>query len=179
MDIFIKIVNAISMYSIPVFILGFLVYGLSQKVNVYESFTEGAKEGFTTAVTIIPFLVAMLVAIGVFRASGAMELMTKALRPITSRIGVPEEIIPMALIRPLSGGGAKGVMTELVNTHGPQSLIGRMAAIMMGSTETTFYVLAVYFGSVAIKNQRHAASAGLIADFAGLVAAIMVTKLFF
>lgn len=179
MNIFIDIVEAISKYAIPVLILGFVGYSMYKKVNVYESFTEGAKEGFTTAVTIIPFLVAMLVAIGIFRASGAMDLLGRLLNPITSRLGVPSEVIPMALIRPLSGGGAQGVMTDLIQTHGPESLIGRMAAIMMGSTETTFYVLAVYFGSVGIKNQRHSVSAGLLADLAGLVVAIAITRIFF
>lgn len=176
---FIKIMEAISTYAIPLIIVGFIVFGMSRKLNVYESFTEGAKEGFSTAVRIIPFLVAMLVAIGVFRASGAMDLLTKALSPITSKIGMPGEVLPMAFMRPLSGGGAQGLMSDLITNHGPESLIGRMAAVMMGSTETTFYVLAVYFGSVAVKKQRHALPVGLLADFAGLVTAVLVTRLFF
>ena len=150
---FVKIMEYISLYAIPLVIVGFVIYGLIKKVKVYESFTEGAKEGFTTAVRIIPFLVAILVAIGVFRASGAMDLLTKAFSPITNKIGMPGEVLPMALMRPLSGGGARGVMSDLITTHGPESLIGRMAAVMMGSTETTFYVLAVYFGSVGIRNK--------------------------
>ncbi|MEY8415438.1 spore maturation protein [Tissierella praeacuta] len=176
---FIKVIEAISNYAIPLIIVGFLVFGMSKKVKVYESFTEGAKEGFTTAVRIIPFLVAMLVAIGVFRASGAMDLLTKALSPITNLIGMPGEILPMAFMRPLSGGGAEGIMTDLITTHGPESLIGRMAAVMMGSTETTFYVLSVYFGSVSVKKQRHALPVGLLADLAGLITAVLVTRLFF
>ncbi len=176
---FVKVMQAISTYAIPFIIVGFVVFGMAKKVKVYESFTEGAKEGFTTAVRIIPFLVAMLVAIGAFRASGAMDLITKALSPITSKIGMPGEILPMAFMRPLSGGGAQGLMSDLITTHGPESLIGRMAAVMMGSTETTFYVLAVYFGSVAVKKQRHALPVGLLADFAGLVTAVLVTRLFF
>ncbi len=176
---FVKVMQAISTYAIPLIIVGFLVFGMSKKVKVYESFTEGAKEGFTTAVRIIPFLVAMLVAIGVFRASGAMDLLTKALSPITNLIGMPGEILPMAFMRPLSGGGAQGIMTDLITTHGPESLIGRMSAVMMGSTETTFYVLAVYFGSVAVKKQRHALPVGLLADLAGLITAVLVTRLFF
>ncbi|MGJ0845342.1 spore maturation protein B [Tissierella praeacuta DSM 18095] len=176
---FIKVIEAISNYAIPLIIVGFLVFGMSKKVKVYESFTEGAKEGFTTAVRIIPFLVAMLVAIGVFRASGAMGLLTKALSPITNLIGMPGEILPMAFMRPLSGGGAEGIMTDLITTHGPESLIGRMAAVMMGSTETTFYVLSVYFGSVSVKKQRHALPVGLLADLAGLITAVLVTRLFF
>lgn len=176
---FIKILETISVFAIPFVIIVFVGYGLIKKVNVYESFTEGAKEGFTTAVRIIPFLVAMLVAIGVFRASGALELLTNILSPITSKIGMPGEVLPMAFMRPLSGGGAQGVMTDLFATYGTESLIGRMAAVMMGSTETTFYVLAVYFGSVAIKKQRHALTVGLIADLAGILAAVAVTRIFF
>ena len=176
---FVEIMESISIYAIPVIIVGFILFGMAKKVKVYESFTEGAKEGFNTAVRIIPFLVAMLVAIGAFRASGAMELLTKALSPITNLIGMPGEVLPMAFMRPLSGGGAQGIMTDLITTHGTESLIGRMAAVMMGSTETTFYVLAVYFGSIAVKKQRHALSVGLLADLAGLLTAVFVTRLFF
>lgn len=176
---FVKIVNALSVWAIPLMIVGFVGYGLVKKVKVYECFTEGAKEGFNTAVRIIPFLVAVLCAIGVFRASGAMAMLTKVLSPITNLVGMPGEVLPMALMRPLSGSGARGIMTELVATHGPQSLIGRMAAIMNGSTDTTFYVLAVYFGSVQIRKTRHALPAGLLADLAGLLAAAWVTRLFF
>ncbi len=173
------IINNISLYAIPVMIVGIVLFGFFKKVNVYEAFTDGAKEGFTTAVTIIPFLVGMLVAIGVFRASGALDLITNALSPITGLIGMPGEVIPMALIRPLSGGGASGVMNELFTTYGPDSLIGRMASVMNGSTETTFYVLAVYFGSVGIKKSRHALSAGLIADLVGLTTAVIITNIMF
>ncbi|HLR34960.1 MAG TPA: spore maturation protein [Tissierellales bacterium] len=176
---FVKIVEGISKYAIPFTFVGIILFGMIRKVKVYESFTEGAKEGFSTAVRIIPFLVAMLVAIGAFRASGAMDLLTKALSPITSAIGIPGEVLPMAFMRPLSGGGAQGVMSDMITTHGPDSLLGRMAAVMMGSTETTFYVLAVYFGSVAIKKSRHALPAGLLADLAGLLVAVYVSKLFF
>lgn len=176
---FVKIMEAISLYAIPLIIVGFIVFGLAKKVSVYESFTEGAKEGFTTAVRIIPFLVAMLVAIGVFRASGAMDVLTNLLSPITNKIGMPGELLPMAIMRPLSGGGAQGLMSDLLTTHGTESLIGRMAAVMMGSTDTTFYILAVYFGSVAVKKQRHALPVGLLADAAGLITAVIVTRLFF
>lgn len=176
---FVSIIEAISKYAIPVIFVGIVGFGLAKKVKVYESFTEGAKEGFYTAVRIIPFLVAMLVAIGVFRASGAMDLLTKALSPITNVLRIPGETLPMAFMRPLSGGGAQGVMTEIINTHGPNSLIGRTVAVMMGSTETTFYVLAVYFGSVSIKKTRHALPVGLLADLAGLLTAIYISKIFF
>lgn len=174
-----NIVNAISLYAIPFIIVSIVLFGAFKKVNVYETFTDGAREGFNTAVSIIPFLVGMLVAIGVFRASGALDLITNALSPITSKIGMPGEVLPMALIRPLSGGGASGVMNELFATYGPDSLIGRMASVMNGSTETTFYVLAVYFGAVGIKKTRHALPAGLIADAVGLITAVVVTNMMF
>ncbi|MBQ6631880.1 MAG: spore maturation protein [Romboutsia sp.] len=174
-----NIVNAISLYAIPFIIVSIVLFGKFKKVNVYETFTDGAREGFNTAVSIIPFLVGMLVAIGVFRASGALDLITNALSPITSKIGMPGEVLPMALIRPLSGGGASGVMNELFATYGPDSLIGRMASVMNGSTETTLYVLAVYFGAVGIKKSRHALPAGLIADAVGLITAVIVTNMMF
>ncbi|WP_296648221.1 spore maturation protein [Romboutsia sp. 13368] len=174
-----NIVNAISLYAIPFIIVSIVLFGKFKKVNVYETFTDGAREGFNTAVSIIPFLVGMLVAIGVFRASGALDLITNALSPITNKIGMPGEVLPMALIRPLSGGGASGVMNELFATYGPDSLIGRMASVMNGSTETTLYVLAVYFGAVGIKKSRHALPAGLIADVVGLITAVIVTNMMF
>lgn len=176
---FIKIMETISKYAIPFILLFIPAFGFFKKVKVYESFTEGAKEGFSTAIKIIPYLVAMLVAIGIFRASGAMELVTKALSPVTGLIGMPGEVLPMALMRPLSGGGASGVMNSLFEAHGPDSIIGRMASIMMGSTETTFYVLAVYFGAVSIRKTRHALPAGLIADAVGIITAVIVTNLMF
>lgn len=174
-----NILDKISLFAIPIVIVGIVSFGLFKKVNVYESFTEGAKDGFSTAVRIIPFLVAMLVAIGAFRASGAMDLFVKAVSPVTKALGIPGEILPMAIMRPLSGGGAQGLMTDLMNTHGPDSLIGRMSAVMIGSTETTFYVLAVYFGSISIKKTRHALPAGLLADTAGILTAIYISKMFF
>ena len=174
-----NIVNAISLYAIPFIIVSIVLFGAFKKVNVYETFTDGAKDGFTTAISIIPFLVGMLVAIGVFRASGALDLITNALSPITNKIGMPGEVLPMALIRPLSGGGASGVMNELFATYGPDSLIGKMASVMNGSTETTFYVVAVYFGAVGIKKTRHALPAGLIADAVGVITAVVVTNMMF
>lgn len=174
---FTETVNMISIWAIPFVIIVTVGYGYLKGVKVYEAFTEGAKEGFTTAVSIIPFLVAMLVAIGIFRASGAMKFLIRVLRPITSLIGMPQEILPMALMRPLSGGGAQGIMTELFKTYGPDSFIGRVAATMMGSTETTFYVLAVYYGSIAVKNSRHSLLTGILADIAGILASVFIVKL--
>ena len=173
------VIEAISLYAIPFILISIPLYGLVKKVKVYEVFTEGAKDGFKTAVTIIPFLVGMLVAIGVFRVSGAMDIITNLFSGITSKIGMPGEVLPMALMKPLSGGGASGVMNDLFTTYGPDSLIGRMASVMNGSTETTFYVLAVYFGAVGIKKTRHALPAGLIADLVGIITAVVVTNMMF
>ena len=175
----IKIMGTISKFAIPLMIVGIILYGMIKKVKVYESFTDGAAEGFTTTIRIIPFFIAMLVAIGVFRESGAMELLINALTPITERFNMPGELVPMMLMRPLSGGGAQGLMTEIITTHGPESLLARTASVMMGSTETTFYILAVYFGSISIKKQRHAMTVGLMADLAGLTAAVIITRLYF
>lgn len=176
---FVIFMESLSKWAIPAIIFIITLYGFLKKVKVYEAFTEGAKEGFYTAVRIIPYLVAMLFAIGIFRASGAMDVLVKALNPITSLIGMPGEVLPMALMRPLSGGGASGIMNDLFTQYGPDSIIGRMASVMMGSTETTFYVLAVYFGSVAIRKTRHALPAGLVADAVGIITAVFVTNLMF
>jgi spore maturation protein B len=178
-EIFRSIINIISVYAIPTFLLVFLGWGLIKKVKVYEVFVEGAKDGFTVAVKIIPYLVAMLVAIGIFRASGAMDVFVAILSPVTNLIGMPGEVLPMAFLRPLSGSGAMGLMTELMKTHGPDSFIGVLASTMFGSTETTFYVIAVYFGAVNIKNTRHALPAGLLADLAGMLGAVFIVRILF
>ena len=178
-DVFRSIINLISIFAIPLVLLVFLSWGFFKKVKVYEVFVEGAKDGFNVAIRIIPYLVAMLAAIGIFRASGAMELLTAVLVPITSLVGMPPETLPMALMRPLSGSGSLGIMTELMKVHGPDSLIGVMASTMYGSSETTFYVLAVYFGAVGIKNTRHAVLVGIIADAAGMLAAVWIVNILF
>jgi spore maturation protein B len=178
-EFFRALINTLAVAAIPAMFVVFLGWGILKKVKVYEVFVEGAKEGFTTAVRIIPYLVAMLVAIGIFRASGALELLTRLLAPVTALIGMPPETLSMVLMRPLSGSGSLGVMTELMKVHGPDSLIGIMASTMYGSSETTFYVLAVYFGSVGIKETRHAVPVGVIADVAGMLAAVWVVNLLF
>ena len=175
----IDFINNVSKYAIPFMLLAIPSYGLIKRVKVYESFAEGAKDGFDTAVRIIPYLVAMLVSIGVFRASGALDILVTFISPLTDLIGMPGEVLPMAFMRPLSGGGASGIMSELISTYGPESLIGRMVSVMMGSTETTFYVLAIYFGAVKVKRTRHALAAGLIADFVGVITAVVVTNMIF
>jgi spore maturation protein B len=178
-ELFRTVINVISAVAIPLFILVFLGWGLIKKVKVYEVFVEGAKEGFTTAVKIIPYLVAMLIAIGIFRASGAMDVVVSVLSPVTNLIGMPAEVLPLGLLRPLSGSGSMGLMTELMKTHGPDSMIGVLASTVFGSSETTFYILAVYFGSVGIKNTRHALPAGLIADLFGLLGAVFIVRILF
>ena len=178
-EFFRTLISVISLVAIPLVLLVFLGWGLFKKVKVYEVFVEGAKDGFNVAIRIIPYLVAMLAAIGIFRASGALELLITVLTPVTSFIGMPPETLPMALMRPLSGSGSLGIMTELMKVHGPDSLIGIMASTMYGSSETTFYVLAVYFGAVNVKNTRHAVPTGVIADVAGMLAAVWIVNLLF
>ncbi|ELR99237.1 putative membrane protein [Gloeocapsa sp. PCC 73106] len=170
--------DILSHWLIPGLILLIVAYGFGRGVKVYEAVTEGAKQGFDISIRIIPFLVAILVAIGMFRASGAMNMLTSALSPYTSWIGMPPETIPMALIRPLSGSGALGVMSDLLQ-QGPDSYEAFVASTMMGSTETTFYVLAIYFGSVSVTKMRHTVLAGISADIAGLVSASIWSSVFF
>ena len=160
----------------------FIAAGLLKKINVYNAFIEGAKEGFHTAVRIIPYLVAILVAVGVFRASGGMELMMKGIRCFVETCGLDTRFVdalPTALMKPLSGSGARGLMIEAMKTYGADSFVGRLSCIFQGSTDTTFYILAVYFGSVSIKYTRHAVACGLLADLAGVIAAIAICYIFF
>ena len=172
--------NELSRYIIPLMLVMIPFYGLVfRKVKVYESFVEGAKDGFDIAVRIIPYLVAILVAIGMFRASGALEILLTTMAPFLTYIGFPPENLPLALMRPLSGSGSLGLLTDLINEHGPDSLIAKIGATMFGSTETTFYVLAVYFGSVGIRKTRHALAAGLFADLVGVLSAVFFCQLFF
>ena len=178
-DLFKAIISLVSTLAIPLLIVVFVGFGIVKKVRVYETFVEGAKEGFNIAIRIIPYLVAMLVAIGIFRAGGAMHWLIYILHPITNFIGMPAEALPMAIMRPLSGSGSLGIMAEILSVHGPDSFIGILVSTFYGSTETTFYVLAVYFGAVNIRNIRHALPAGLIADIAGILGAVFIVKLLF
>ena len=178
-ELFKSIISVFSTIAIPLLIVIFVGFGVFKKVRIYETFVEGAKEGFQIAVKIIPYLVAMLVAIGIFRAGGAMHWLIYILHPITNFIGMPAEAMPMALMRPLSGSGSLGIMAEILSVHGPDSYIGILVSTFYGSTETTFYVLAVYFGAVNIKNIRHALPAGLIADIAGILGAVFIVHLLF
>ena len=168
--------RTISPWIIPGLMLGFLAFGVLRRVPIYEVFVEGAKEGFQVAIRIIPYLVAILVAVGMLRSSGAMDMMVSFLGPWTGKVGMPADALPMALLRPLSGSGAYGVMASIINDPaiGPDSYTGYLVSTLQGSTETTFYVLAVYFGAVQIKRIRHALAAALTADLAGIIAAVAV-----
>lgn len=163
-------------------IVAFVLAGMKHRVNVYDAFVEGAKEGFTTAVRIIPYLVAILVAIGLFRASGAMDMLINGVATLVKALGGNSDFVgalPTALMKPLSGSGARGMMVDAMTTYGADSFVGRLSCIFQGSTDTTFYILAVYFGSVGIRNMRHAVPCGLLADLAGVIAAIGIAYLFF
>jgi len=175
----VRVINAISLLAIPMLLAFFPLYAGLRRVPVYEQFVDGAKEGFSVAIRIIPFLVAILAAIGMFRGAGGIDLLTRWLRPVLDLVRFPSELLPLALMRPLSGSGSLGLLGDLVKQFGPDSLIARMAATIYGSTETTFYVIAVYFGSVGVHRTRHAVAAGLIADLTGIVASIVVCRVVF
>jgi spore maturation protein B len=179
MDTFRTVLDLFSVFVLPLIIVGFPLYGLFRKVPVYETFIEGAKEGFGVAVRIIPYLVAILFAIAMFRASGAMDFFIDGLRPVLGLIGVPPEVFPMLIMRSLTGSGSAALVLDLINQFGEDSLIVKIAATVFGSTETTFYVIAVYFGSVQVKKTRHALPAGLIADFVAFLLAVYVIRWLF
>jgi spore maturation protein B len=166
--------DALSLWAMPVLLVVIPLVGILRGVKVYDVFIEGAREGFDVAVKIIPFLVGILVAIGMFRGSGAMDLVTAGLRPLVAPVGFPPELVPLAILRSLTGSGSLAFATDLIKTHGADSLIGRMAAVMYGSSETTFYVLAVYFGAVGVRRTRHAVPAALIADLVAAIATVAV-----
>jgi spore maturation protein SpmA len=180
-NLFIRVLNAVSELSIPFLLSAIPLFAILRRVKVYEEFITGAKEGFEVAIKIIPYLVAMLVAISMFRAAGGIDLISRALAPVFNflHFPLPPDLLPMVLIRPLSGSGSLGFFTELVKNFGPDSLIARTAGTIYGSTETTFYVLAVYFGSVAVTRTRHAVLAGLTADFVGMVVAVFLCRMMF
>jgi len=168
------ILEQISLWAIPVLLVGIPLVGMIRGIKVYDTFIEGAKEGFQVAVRIIPFLVGILVAIGMFRASGAMDLLTNALRPAMAAINFPPEIFPLAVLRPLSGSGSLALATDIIKRYGPDSEIGRTAATMYGSSETLFYVLAVYFGAVGVKRTRHAIPSAIVGDVVAALVAVAI-----
>lgn len=172
-------VNSFSIWFIP-FLIGFiLLYGTYKKVPTYEAFVEGGKEGFSLAVSMIPYLVGMLVSISVFRASGALDLLLDFGKPLFDWMHVPGEVVPLGLMRTISGSGALGMTSDLIAAHGPDSFIGRLASTIQGSTDTTFYVLTVYFGAVGIRKMGYALKVGLLADLVGFIASIVVVTLVF
>ncbi|MCR6846107.1 spore maturation protein SpmB [Bacillus sp. IBL03825] len=174
-----SIVNTISLWVIP-FVIGFiLLYGTIKKVPTYESFVEGGKEGIQIAISILPFMVGMLVSISIFRASGALDAMISVMKPMLDLIHVPAEIVPLALIRPISGSAGLSITTDLIATYGPDSFIGRLASTMQGSTDTTFYILTVYFGAVGIRKMGDALKVGLFADLIGIICSIVFVSLMF
>jgi spore maturation protein B len=166
--------DAISLWAMPVLLVAIPLVGLLRKVKVYDVFIEGAREGFDVGVKIIPFLVGILVAIGMFRASGAMDLLMAGLRPIVTATQFPAELVPLAILRSLTGSGSLAFTTDLIKTYGPDTTLARMAATMYGSSETTFYVLAVYFGAVGVRRTRHAVPAALVGDLVAAIAAVAV-----
>jgi spore maturation protein B len=169
----------ISALIFSIILIAIPLMGLKRKVAIFESFVEGGKDGFEVVIKIIPFIVGMYVAIGMLRTSGFFDLATSFLSPLFGLIHFPPEILPLALLRPITGSGSIAILTDIISQHGPDSLIARTAATILGSTETTFYVVTVYFGAVSIKRYRHAIATGLIADLAGIVTSIIVCKLMF
>jgi spore maturation protein SpmB len=175
----ISVIQSLSLVAIP-FLIGFFpLYGALRGVAVYEEFIEGAKEGIQVALRIFPYLVAILVAVGIFRAAGGIDLLTRMLAPLLDLIGLPAQVLPLVLVRPLSGSAATGLFAEIVKACGPDSYAAQLAGTILGGTETTLYVLAVYFGSVAIRRGRHALAAGLLADAAGVAASLVICRLVF
>ncbi|HET6410954.1 MAG TPA: nucleoside recognition domain-containing protein [Anaeromyxobacter sp.] len=173
------LVDALSTYTLPLLLAGVPLAALVRRVKLYPAFLRGAKKGFSTAVRIIPALVAVFVLLAMLRASGALEAAAGALLPLTRVLGIPPSVLPVALVRPLSGGAAQGVLADVLHTEGPDSFAGRLASVMAGSTETTFYVLAVYMGAAGISRYRQALPAGLLADLAGFAAAVVVCRFAF
>ncbi|MGL4560860.1 MAG: spore maturation protein [Brevinema sp.] len=177
---FVKVMHNISLYAVPLILLLIPLYAfVVKKVKVYEVFVEGAKEGFETAVRILPFLLGMLVSIGILRESGVIDFFVNSTRPFLDKLGFPSQLIPILAFNPISGGAAKGALLDIFNIYGPDSFLGRAGSAMFGSTETTLYVLAVYFGSVGITKSRHAVATGFMADFFGMVSAVIITSLIF
>ncbi|TXL67888.1 spore maturation protein [Cerasibacillus terrae] len=172
-------ISMISSWIIPLFILIVLLVATWKKLPTYELFVEGGKEGIQMALSLLPFLLGMIVSIAILRSSGALEAFIQLISPLLSWLGIPPDIIPLALVRPISGTAALGMTTELINTYGPDSFIGRLASTMQGSTDTTLYILTIYFGAVGIKRMRYALKVGLLADLIGIIASVIVVTFIF
>ena len=175
----ISVIQTIADWAIPLILLLIPCYGFLKGVKVYDTFIEGAKDGFQTVIKIIPYLVAMMVTINILRSSGSLELLAKGVKPVLDFFNIPKDIFPLVILRPLSGSGSMAFVNSIFKIHGPDSLLGKMASTIMGSSETTFYVVAVYFGAVGIKNSRYAIPIGLIADIAGFLAGVFICNLIF
>ncbi len=171
--------SAISTWIIPSFLLIVLITAYMKKIPSYELFVEGGKEGVKLAFSLLPFLVGMLVAISILRSSGALDAFIQLISPLLMKAGIPPDIIPLALVRPISGNAALGVMTEIISTHGPDSFIGRLASTIQGSTDTTLYILTVYFGAVGIKRMGYALKVGLLADLVGIIVSVIIVTIMF
>ncbi|MFP4016354.1 MAG: spore maturation protein [Halanaerobiales bacterium] len=174
-----SLISTISAWSVPVIILIIILSGIIKGVKIYEVFTEGAADGIKTVLRIFPYLLAMILAINIFRASGALEMLVGILKPISTRLNIPEAVMPLLFLRPLSGSGSLAYTDNLLKAYGADSFIGKLASTIQGSTETTFYIIAVYFGAIGIKKYRYALTVGLLADFAGFFAAVFICKLLF
>lgn len=168
-----------SNYIVPCIIVFIFIFGLVKKVDVFDVFIDGAKEGLTTSIKILPALIILMTCVGMFKASGGLDVISYALRPIASFLHIPEEVVPLALLRPISGSGALVIFEDILHTHGPDSLIGRISSVLMGSTETTFYTIAVYYGATKIKQSRHTVLCSLTGDITGFVMSSLVIYLFF
>jgi spore maturation protein B len=177
--VFFSLITQASRWAIPIFMSLILGYGYYKKVRVFEVFVEGAQEGFWTAIKLIPYMVGLFIAIGIFRDSGAMEIFTNILSPILVPLGIPAEVVPLFIVRPLSGVASLTMTVDLFHTLGPDSYAGRLASTIQGSTDTTVYILTIYFASIGIKKFRHALTVGLMADIAAFIAAIFITRWFF
>ncbi len=174
-----NVLNLISLWALPALLIIILTVGIIKKVPIYEEFTDGAKDGFKVAINIIPYLVAIIVGISMLRASGAIEMLASAFAPLLSLLHIPADVLPLTIVRSLSGSAALGVFSDIANTLGPDSYATKLAAVMVGSSETTFYVLAVYFGAVKISKIRYALIVGLLADIIGILAAVFVCHMLF
>jgi len=169
--------NLISLLTIPLMIVGIVGFGLIRRINVYESFIEGAKSGLESTIQIVAPLVGLLVAISMLRGSGVLDIVSKVLAPVTNYLGVPPDVLPLAFLRPVSGSGSIAIVNDIFKNCGPDSIAGKIASVMMGSTETTFYTIAVYFGAVGIKNVRHTVKSALVADFVGMAMSVVAVRL--
>lgn len=173
-----NVISCISAAVVPLFLLAVLLFGQWRGVKLYEAFVSGAKDGLMIAVRLVPYLIAVFAAVGIFRDSGAMALLAKALKPVLGPLGIPVDVIPLALVRPLSGSASLAILADTVKQHGPDSYVGFLASVIQGSTETTFYVLTVYFGVVAVRDTRHTLLSGLVADACAFAAAIIIARWF-